>query len=449
MNMDTMFPHIAGYGAIKAEAAQIVDLLRNTDLYERHGAHCPRGWLFYGDPGMGKTRLIYDIASQLNVSLVEISSSHAIQLGKSVEQDLIDGFASARAAGKAIVLIDELDKLVGYKKYEYEVPENLKLQKILLHELDLVKDCVGVAVIATANKRALLGDALLRSGRFDRQIHFNRPTAQDREQIIRYFLRDAKLADGVDVQELTEMTAGRSCAEIECIVNEAMIASAFRRDEQVTLSDFNAAYNRVHFGDIAKEDCTTREQAKLIAYHEAGHAYISYLMNPKQLHFASIIPQGTSAGSLLIKGDDDAVRTMEAYENEVRIGLAGHLAVRKLAGERTGGNTSDLKKCTKLIREMCDEGFFGYGYCEFYINEEYSGRFADEMLRRKGEKIVERMNFYAGEVERMLEDGKEKVEAIAMALVEKRELSSREILEIIQGKLIFPNAFAASWDVDF
>lgn len=428
-----MFPNIAGYNKVREECAQIIDIIERKEEYLKVGARCPRGWFFYGEPGMGKTQIVKDIAAYVNYPIIEISSSDAIKREISIDEDIVNGFAEAKKLRNCIVFIDEMDKFAGYKKYVYELPDNLRTQKILLHELDEIKNYNDVIVIATGNKKDYLDDAILRSGRFDRQVLFSRPNEDDREEIIKHFLKDTDLSQNVLLGDLVNMTAGRSCAEIECIVNEAKISLVHNKESKLKLGDFTAALNRIVFSDIPKENVKDKEQLKLIAYHEVGHAIMGYILQPQSVHCVSIVPQGNAAGKMKMNLDDDVIKKKEYSEDMLKIALSGMIAVRVMNGEMTTGNKSDIEKAISIATNMLDEGFYGTEYLSFVVNkDDYSGaRFSSDITNKRGLKIIEILNVAINDVEHILQENKDLVERLAVQLVEKRELSNKEIIEII------------------
>ncbi len=431
---DEMFPNIAGYNKVREEGSQIIDIIERKEEYLKVGARCPRGWFFYGDPGMGKTQIVKDIAAYVNYPIIEISSSDAIKRKISIDEDIVNGFAEAKKLRNCIIFIDEMDKFAGYKKYVYELPDNLKTQKILLHELDGIKSYNDVIVIATGNKKDYLDEAILRSGRFDRQVLFSRPNEEDREEIIKHFLKNTDLSENVLLEDLVKMTTGRSCAEIECIVNEAKISLVHSKQTKLKLGDFTAALNRIVFSDIPKENVKDKEQLKLIAYHEVGHALMGYILQPQSVHCVSIVPQGNAAGKTKMNADDDIVKKKEYSEHLLRITLGGMVAVRVMAGTMTGGNKSDIEKGISIATNMLDEGFYGMEYLTFAVNKDTYGesRFSSELSTKRGAKIVELMNKAIDDIEKILTEKKDVLAKLAEKLIEKRELSNKELVEIME-----------------
>ena len=437
-NIQNMFPNIAGYEKIRDEGAQIVDIIQRRDDYYKVGARCPRGWFFYGDPGMGKTQLVKDISTYVNYPIIEISTSDAIRRKLSIDEDVVNGFAEAKKLGNCIVFIDEMDKFAGYKKYIYEISDNLKTQKILLHELDEIKKHDGIIVIATGNRKDYFDDVMLRSGRFDRHVMFHRPEANDREAIIKHFIKDTKLDENVLIDDLVKMTAGRSCAEIECMVNEAKIALVKNGDTSLKLYYFTLALNRIVLSDIPKDVAKSDEQQKLVAYHEIGHALMGYLLQPDNVHYVSIIPQGKAAGKTKLNGDDDIVKPVDFYMQTIKIALAGMASVKVMANTMISGNESDINKAWSIVSKMCNEGFYGLEYGSHVVvnNDAYGDhRYASFLTDGRAKKMLEILQKASDEVEKVLALHKDVIEELAVNLVEKKELSRQEIIKIIESKI--------------
>lgn len=431
--LQKMFPHIAGYKEIREEAAQIVDLFQNEKLYLEKGAHYPKGWLFYGKPGTGKSRLAMDIAEYLDIPLIEISASDAIERKISIEEDIYHGFKKAYENDRAILFIDEIEKIAGYRKYAYEITGNLKNQKILLHELDKISSKEGVIVIATCNERRYLGEALSRSGRFDRQVAFPLPNNLERKLIINHFLEKTNLPLGVGVDEIVKMTGGFSGADIECVINEAIIQAVSKREESLSIQDFTYAIRRVAFRDLPRESACSKEEQKLTAYHETGHAYMIYRLIPEKLGSVSLLQQGESSGSTETMSNGEESFTLKSGEETCMIALAGFLSVKVMTGKCFGGNDGDFEKARKTISIMLSEGFYGFDYIVLE-NPEYSGPFSMEMMNKRQTKASEILEGLAKRTAEILVEGKEGIERLTTALLEKTSLSSREIQNIFENK---------------
>lgn len=429
-----MFPHIVGYTEIRQEAAQIVDLFQNEKLYHDRGAHYPRGWIFYGKPGTGKSRLVLDIATYLSIPLIEISASDAIERKITVEQDIYFGFKKASESEHAILFIDEIEKIAGYRKFSYEIPENLKYQKILLHELDKISSKQGVIVIATCNDNSYLGDALKRSGRFDRKIFFPIPNSFERKAIIEHFLEATDLPINVSIDEIVKMTGGFSGADIECLVNETIIKAVSKRKKSLGIDDFTYAIRRVSFEDLPKESASPTKSKKATAYHEAGHAYMIYRLTPENLGSVSILCQGGSQGSAESNAMDVETLTLKTGENLCMIGLGGMFSAKMMTGDFVGGNVSDLKRIKGILNNMLDEGFYGLSYLNFGEREYSGGAFSMNVMNLRQAKMGEIINILADRAMEMLKEGKNDIEKLATELVEKNSLSSKEVLNILGEK---------------
>ena len=430
--LDRMFPHFAGYDEIRLEMAELIDMVQNHELYARKGIHYPRGWLLYGDPGTGKTRLVRDIVRYLNIPCVEISASQAVWKKRSNEEEVRQGFEEAKKYDLAILFIDELEKLAGYRARQYEVPENLKSQKVLLHELDNVYEKDGIIVMATCNRLDYLGEALSRSGRFDRQIRFNKPYIEDRKAILAHFLSKVSLEEGVTLDELARMTLNCSGADLETIVNEASIKSVSERREAISINDFSYALDRVQLDDVPRTSISDAEK-KITAIHEAGHAYIAYRLMRENVGSVTVIHQGATSGATrLLQGKEEEATSLQDLKDSCTVGLGGLASVKVITGEPYCGNVSDLESVCKMAERMLNEGFYGPKYVPVskssYSFGPYSINLANA-IQEKGSEIVQEL---INRAESIIQEGKESVLALANALMEKSSLLSAEVLQILE-----------------
>ena len=426
-NKVELFPHIAGYKNIKEEGKQIIEILSNPNEFISRGAYIPRGWFLYGDPGMGKTRFVKDIAEYLDYPIVEISSSEAIKRQITTEQMLVSGFEEAIKQKRCIIFLDELDKMCGYDKYEYDVPDNIQNQKILLHKLDEIKDMNGIVVFATANRRRILDDSVLRSGRFDRHIYFPNPAFGDRQDLITYFLGDIKIAEDITLFEMCKITGGNSCAEIESIVNEAKILMITNKKEKMDYESFNLAYNRINREDIPGENIAPSEKLKFLAYHEAGHCVVAYLLKPETIREVTLVRQGNGEGHLELDSDDVCVYTQQEIEDHIKIGLAGYLSEQTMTGTLTWGSGDDLYNAGDLVDDMIRNGFFGvkHGYG---VGEYRSPQYYEEYTKLHS-NLLEKYN---EETKVLVENHKEEIEIIAQALMKDQKLTRKQIFELLE-----------------
>ncbi len=427
-----IFNEIAGYESIKKDAMGVVDMLIREEEYLASGARFPKGFLLYGKPGMGKTKVVKAISKASEVPLLEVSEAEGLTKGVNIDKLIVDTFAQAHEIGKCIIFIDEIDKFAGYDKWQYDVPENLNTQKILMQAIDAIGREGKSIVIATANDLRLLSDTLLRTGRFDRMLQFHLPEEGDRKAIFDYYTRQIKLDDSVDIQGLVLDTAGCSCADIECIANEAVINSVQRRGDTITTADIISAMKRVTLRDIPKTiDLDNSERLKATAYHEAGHAFIS-LYYKKHIINASIIPQGSSTGSILNRSEKDDYSTKESLEQTVRVAIAGGIATEVFLGKRMAGCVSDLAKAQEIINGMCEEGFYGYENCQFQSSVRRYG-VSDTLEVRRHDFVVSVLSESDKIVRFLMEEHREEITRIAEALIDRKQLDYQELVALMQN----------------
>ena len=428
-DVNKMFPHIAGYEAIKEECAQAVDILNNTEEYTQNGAHVPRGWLFYGPSGVGKTRIIKDMADYLKIPVIEISISDAINNDITIDEDIVAGFKKAKEACKCILFIDELDKIAGFD-HEYPAEENLRSQKVLLRELDKIKESNGIAIFATANRRDYLDVSILRSGRFDRQVKFSLPVRNDRIKILSLFVGNAKLSADISVLEMAERTANCSGADLETIINEAKISAIAQRSEYISLRDFESAYNRITSNDIPKKNEEESEKLKMLAYHEAGHALMSYLCSANKFASITLLKQGNANASVNRILSDSSVHTKSDYINEIMVSFAGMIGVYVMTGDYADGNCSDLEHIKELASAMADENFLGIN--NIILHPKLTARVSPKNYDCWHSKIMKLLNRLYRKTKKVLSKNKTTLENIADSLLNNMTLSGNEVMEIIE-----------------
>ena len=429
-DVNKMFPHIAGYEAIKEECAQAVDILNNTEEYTKKGAHVPRGWLFYGPSGVGKTRMIEDIAEYLKIPVIEISISDAINNDITIDEDIVAGFKKAKEAGRCILFIDELDKIAGYLGGEYPDEANLKSEKVLLRELDRIKEYNGIAIFATANRRDYLEGPILRSGRFDRQVKFPLPGRNDRIKILSLFVGNAKLFADISVLEMADRTANCSGADLEAIINETKISAIAQRAEYISLKDFENAYNRITSNDIPKKNEEEGGKLKMLAYHEASHALMNYLFKANRFASVTLLKQGNTVASVNKILSDSSVHTRNDYAREIMASFAGMIGVYLMTGDYTDNNCSDLNCVKDLVAKMSDQGFLGINSIIF--NPKNSLRSSSKNDDRRYSKIMKILKKLYRKTERILSKHKTIIENIAIALLDNTTLSENEVIKIIE-----------------
>lgn len=424
-NIDEVFPHIAGYEEVKNSLYQLVDMVKNPEIYQKRSAHLPSGWLLYGEPGNGKTRIVKDLIDYLKLPSYEISASAAIGQNISVQKLMVDCFEEAEKNDLSILFIDEIEKIAGYDKNTFDIPENIENRKILLRELDRAHESGKMIVLATCNNMKLLGKAFIRSGRFDRKLNIKFARAKDREKIIRHYLKDVDVDPKMRISDVLKITTGFSCAGLESVINDAIILSVSQREKFLTFRDINQAVLEKKNDDI-HNGCWTKNMLKIIAYHIAGHAYIAYRVDPGCLISASLLEYESNNGYCTSHLEDNVIPDMKDLEDEILIQLGGIASVNCFLKKHPAINVNDFSVVSSILKDMLDEGFFG----EMYINFEPDMNSVEQNNQRVYQargKIV----YYMEKAEKLVKEGEEEIKALARSLMKKKFLTAEEIISVI------------------
>lgn len=420
------FDEIIGYSAIKKELSMIADILENSELYKKLGIRTPRGLLLHGEPGLGK--------SLMASCLIEESGRTAITCRKdkpdgSFVKHIKEAFKKAKESAPSIVFLDDMDKFANGDEMHPDSEEYVAVQS----GIDSVKNC-EVFVLATANNINCLPDSLLRPGRFDRVIEVERPSFSDSKKITEYYLRNKNMSEDVDVALISRILEGKTCAELETVVNEAGIYAAFERSKKIRKEHFINACLKIIF-DVSAEAIENRhfpndDDKKRIAYHEAGHAVIQEVLYPGSVNLAGVFKDSSKRHgfvSAVHKKDGDPI---DAKINDVIITLGGIAATDYIFGKNDGGSMIDLRKAFKNIGSLIGES----GISGLYLHNVQ--RFIwdnSEHFKSKQENAI------SCEVERLLHKAKEIIannsvllHAIAKELMEKDILDMYDIERIKQ-----------------
>lgn len=357
----TTFDDVAGVDESKAELQEVVDFLRNSDKYTRLGAKVPKGVLLIGPPGTGKTLLARAVAGEANVPFLSISGSEFIELFVGVGASRVrDLFEQAKKQAPCIVFIDELDALGrsrggqgpmaggGFSEQEQTLNQ-------LLNEMDGFDANNGVIILAATNRPEVLDPALQRPGRFDRQVLVDRPDKPGREAILTVHTPGVKLADDVDLNRLAARTPGFAGADLENLVNEAALLAARRDGNEVKMSDFNEAIERVIAGLEKKSRVLSEDERKTVAYHEVGHAIIGSLMpGAGKVEKISIVPRGVGAlgYTLQLPEEDKFLAGEDELRGRISILLGGRSAEELVFGKVSTGAGDDIQKATDLAERL-------------------------------------------------------------------------------------------------
>jgi len=352
------FADVAGVDEAKAELQEVVEFLRNPERYGRLGARVPKGILLVGPPGTGKTLLARAVAGEAGVSFFSISGSEFVEMFVGVGAARVrDLFEQARQKAPAIIFIDELDALGRARGTGLMGGHDEKEQTLnqLLSELDGFDPSIGLVLLAATNRPEILDPALLRAGRFDRQVLVDRPDKIGRLQILRVHAKKIRLAAGVELEQVAALTPGFSGADLANLINEAALLATRRGGEAVTLEDFTQAVERIVAGLEKRSRVLNENERRAVAYHEMGHALVAMsLPGSDPVHKISIIPRGIGALGYTIQRptEDRFLMTRAELEDKMTVLLGGRAAEQVVFGHLSTGAADDLAKVTGIARSM-------------------------------------------------------------------------------------------------
>jgi cell division protease FtsH len=352
------FADVAGVDEAKAELQEVVEFLKDPKKYGRLGARVPKGVLLVGPPGTGKTLLARAVAGEAGVPFFSISGSEFVEMFVGVGAARVrDLFEQARQKAPAIIFIDELDALGrarGAGPFGGHDEKEQTLNQLLV-ELDGFDSSTGLVLLAATNRPEILDPALLRAGRFDRQVLVDRPERAGRAQILKVHAKKIRLAPGVDLEQVAALTAGFTGADLANLVNEAALLATRRGADAVTMEDFNMAIERIVAGLEKRQRVLNRHERRVVAHHELGHALIAMaLPGTDPVHKVSIIPRGVGALGYTIQRptEDRFLMTREELENKMAVLLGGRAAEDVVFGHTSTGAADDLAKVTDIARSM-------------------------------------------------------------------------------------------------
>ena len=353
------FDDVAGVDEAKDELREVVDFLKNPEEYGRLGGRMPKGVLLVGPPGTGKTLLAKAVAGEAKVPFFSISGSEFVEMFVGVGAARVrDLFEQARSKAPAIIFIDELDALGrarGIGPYAGGHDEKEQTLNQLLVEMDGFDPRAGLVLLAATNRPEILDPALLRAGRFDRQVLVDRPDKKGRIQILQVHMKKAKLAPDVDAEKVAALTPGFTGADLANLVNEAALLATRRGADAVTMADFNNAVERIVAGLEKRNRLLNPKEREIVAYHEMGHALAALaLPGADPVHKVSIIPRGVGALGYTIQRptEDRFLMTKEELENKMAVLLGGRAAELIVFGHFSTGAADDLRRVTDIARSM-------------------------------------------------------------------------------------------------
>jgi len=440
------FEDVAGQDAAKMELEEVVDFLKQPEKYVKVGAKVPRGVLLIGPPGTGKTLMARAVAGEANVAFFSIAASEFVEMFVGVGASRVrDLFKRAKDNAPAIIFVDEIDAVGRRRGTGLGGGHDEREQTLnqLLSEMDGFDNDTNIVMIAATNRPDVLDPALLRPGRFDRQITVDLPDVKGRHDILKIHTKNKPLANNVDLESMAKATIGFSGADIANLANEAAMNAARYARRLITMSDFTTAYERIRLG-TKRPPLSNKKDRHITAYHEAGHALVSFLIpDAMALLKTTIIPRGRAAGAAFYMPKDDSIhQSRKQLEAFIRVGLAGRIAEEIVFDDVTTGAAGDIQQVTQIVRRMVkmfgmsdsvgmvnygddsEQPFLGYAIA--------SGRdYSDDTAAKLDAEIKRIIDVAYQETRELLEDHRDELDQLAEALLSKETVGREEILGIL------------------
>ncbi|MFV0562322.1 ATP-dependent zinc metalloprotease FtsH [Malaciobacter mytili] len=441
------FDDMAGNKEAKEEVQEVVDFLSNPDRYVKLGAQIPKGVLLVGPPGTGKTLLAKAVAGEADVQFLSVSGSSFIEMFVGVGASRVrDLFEQAKKVAPAIIFIDEIDAIGKSRASGGPMGGNDEREQTLnqlLAEMDgFSTEAAPVIVLAATNRPEVLDPALLRPGRFDRQVLVDKPDFEGRVEILKVHIKDVKLAKDVDLEEVARMTAGLAGADLANIVNEAALLAGRASKEEVQACDFKESVERQIAGLEKKSRRISPKERKIVAYHESGHALIAEITKgAKKVNKVSIVPRGLAALGYTLNTPEENKYLMQKHEliAEVDTLLGGRAAEEVFIGEISTGAGNDLERATDIVKAMASmygmSDIAGLMVLERRQNQFLGGQthkdFSDEMAKNLDEHVKKVLNERYEVVKQALKDNSDAIEKMTAELLEIEVITGQRVREII------------------
>lgn len=425
--MSNNFNVIAGYDAEKKEVVKLTNMFNNYDEYSSKGIKLPKGLLFYGRPGVGKTLFSKVIAKEINRKFIELNFTQSNELDK--HKQIKDVFELAKRSAPSIVFIDEIDKLVPAVRPNraYESDSTRSNLHLLLQMLDGINTYEDVMVIATTNSLSELPTPLTRSGRIDKHIHLGLPCENSRLELINMYLNKVEYPHLLDNEKLVKLTDGLSGADIETIINEVFLEAIYEESTYVSTEDFIKQIERTRNKDLLRKP--SPNHIDLVATHELGH-YVASLNSKLQVREVSLYPNHNSLASVRFARFNDFMTKVD-IENIVVGLLAGRAAEEVYFGETYGGSYGDLTRAYRMIRESLTYGNYGFEYLAL----DDGNNLSDSMKDSINNKVKTTIESLYQKALMIINDNKESIDILKPYLKDKLVLSADDLSNYLKGEL--------------
>ena len=447
------FAQVAGADEEKEELREIVEFLKHSDRFLQLGARIPKGVLLIGPPGTGKTLLAKAVAGEAGVPFFSISGSDFVEMFVGVGASRVrDLFEQAKRNAPAIIFIDEIDAVGRQRGAGLGGGHDEREQTLnqLLVEMDGFTANQGVIVLAATNRPDILDRALLRPGRFDRQVTVGYPDVEGREEILKVHSKGKPLASDVSLAVLARRTPYMTGADLENVMNEAAILAARKNAKTIGMTELEEAITRVQVGPEKKSRVITEKDKALVSYHEAGHAVLAYVLpGCDPVHEVSIVPRGGAGGYTMTMPDEEKhyISGARLHDQIVEL-LGGHVAEKIALGDVSTGATSDLSRANDLARRMITEYGMNDEIGPLYLGgdqEVFVGRdfghtrnYSEELAAKVDEQLVRYLNDALATATNLLNQNRDKLDRVAQELMNREKLDKDEFVTIMEGGSLSP-----------
>ena len=447
------FKDVAGAAEAKQELQEVVEFLKEPQKYNELGAKIPKGVLLYGPPGTGKTLLAKAVAGEAGVPFFSISGSDFVEMFVGVGASRVrDLFEQAKKSAPCIVFIDEIDAVGRQRGAGLGGGHDEREQTLnqLLVEMDGFGANEGIIMIAATNRPDILDPALLRPGRFDRQIVVDRPDIKGRTEILKVHVKGKPIAEDVELEVIAQRTPGFTGADLSNLVNEAAVMSARKNKKKINMPEMEEAAERVIMGPERKSRVISDNEKRLTAYHEGGHTIVGMLLeHTDPVHKVTIIPRGRAGGyTLSLPKEDRYYATRSEMLDELKVLLGGRVAEALVLKEISSGASNDLQRATALARQMiCEYGMsekigpvtFGHRQDQVFLGRDIARDkdYSEEVAAEIDKEVRAFLDDAYAATEKLLNENMDKLHLIAQALIERETLEKEEIADIVNhGRIL-------------